>query len=215
VAASGKAASLRRATPCPAKPPGRLPGKLARSPCRGARRAERHVDLAYEIEIVRARDHRIERLADAGVIWMRPGAEAQARPVAQQLLRALARRPDLGTASHLAGGSNSRADPLEYVSNSQADSPADLRQPVSKLRLPAIAHTPSVSPAATRNQRGTTARQRASCGEQCDATARSRYQVTAACCSHILVSARQPERGPTTRNGLAASRPSRPSQPRG
>ena len=88
---------------------------------------------------------------------MRPRAEAQARPVPQDLLRALYHRPDLRPVSHLRDSSNGRADPFQRVCHRKANPTADLGKPVSEFVVAAIAHLQIVSPGATQNQRAVSA----------------------------------------------------------
>ena len=137
------------------RPPGnaRLADELVCRPCRRARCAERHVNLAEQIRTVRTRDHGIEWLADAGIGGMGTRAEAQAWPVAEQLLRALPYSFDLGASRQFASGVDGRANPLQRVSHCNADSPADLSQPVRELVIAAIGHRQIVSPGATQSQR--------------------------------------------------------------
>jgi uncharacterized membrane protein len=98
---------------------------------------------------VTAGDHRVESLADAVVIGMRPGAEAQARPDPQDALGPVDHRAHLRAAGHLGQGG---PDPVQHVRHRLPDSPADLRQRVGKLGLPVITHPCIVSRASGAGQ---------------------------------------------------------------
>ena len=72
---------------------------------------------------------------------MGSGAEAQAGPAPQGLLRALDHRPDLGTsAHHLREHINSQPHALKRISHGLPDFPANLAQGVGELGVPVIAH---------------------------------------------------------------------------
>ena len=79
---------------------------------------------------MRARDHGIERLADASVIGMSPLAEAQARPAPKGPLCALDHRPDLRAVHHLSQRVGGRTNALDGVCDGLPDFPADLSQGV-------------------------------------------------------------------------------------
>ena len=101
---------------------------------------------------MRTGDHGIEWLADARISRVRSRAEAQAQPVPQQLLRALAHSSDLRAIRQVARAFHGRADALQCLGYRHADPPADLSQPVGELVIAAIGHRQIVSPGATQSQ---------------------------------------------------------------
>jgi hypothetical protein len=101
------------------------------------------LDVTKQIRAVLTRDHSVEGLADATVVWMSPLAEAQARPAPQCPLGAVYHRLDLWPVDHLGQRVGGRPNALEGVCDGLPDSPADLGQGVGQLGvLPAIAHNP-------------------------------------------------------------------------
>lgn len=77
-----------------------------------------------------ARDNRVERLADASIIWMGMQAEAQARPAPQSLVRTLDERLNLRAAEDLGYRIRSWPHALKRVGDGLPDFPAHLGQGV-------------------------------------------------------------------------------------